>query len=116
METTEFTQCKIRSSKGEIEQFKESAVWLDIVDELTELIDQYRDLLIQLPSKAMKSGVGQTEILVELGRIDGTTKAFEYVKDRMLNELISDFNIEDDPVKQNEPDATELLSHGEQNG
>lgn len=73
----------IRSSKSEVEEFKDSFVWLDIKDELNDLAERARieyDILGE--SHVDDSGNDVTpnsaKVLIDLGHIKGRRKAVSY--------------------------------------
>ena len=73
----------IRSTKGEIEQFKESMVWLDIVDELTVISNNAQreyDLVGEshIDDEGYKVIPNSSETLIHLGDIKGRRKAVSY--------------------------------------
>lgn len=74
---------KLRSSRNEIEDFKNSFIWLDIVDELTELSRKARieyDLVGEphVDDQGYKIVPNSSETLIHLGDIKGRRKAVEY--------------------------------------
>ena len=74
---------KLRSSKSEIEEFKNSFLWLDIVDELTELSKKAQleyDLVGEhhIDDAGYKVVPNSSETLIHLGDIKGRRKAVDY--------------------------------------
>jgi len=74
---------EIRSTKGELEQFKESMIWLDIVDELTQLeANAQREYdIVGEPHVNDDDRLvipNSSETLIHLGDIKGRRKAVGY--------------------------------------
>ena len=74
---------KLRSSKSEIEEFKNSFLWLDIVDELVELSKKAQleyDLVGEhhINDAGYKVVPNSSETLIHLGDIKGRRKAVDY--------------------------------------
>ena len=90
MNNEEVVHNTLRSTAGEIEQFKESLVWKDILDELTTCIDLYKADMAALPSQAAEGRIPSGTLEIRMGRLDGTIKAFEWVADKMLDEMLLD--------------------------
>ena len=73
----------IRSSKSEVEEFKDSLVWLDIMDELNDLARR-AELEYDLVGEPHVNDKGQivvpttSETLIHLGDIKGRRKAVSY--------------------------------------
>jgi len=87
MSADESIELKIRSSKGEIEQFKQSLTWLDFCDGLPGRVAESKHKFAALPGEAFDAGTEQLRFLAEIWRIDGTIRALEYVRDRALGEI-----------------------------
>jgi len=73
----------LRSSKSEIEEFKKSFVWLDIVDELTQLAKNAQleyDIVGEphVDDEGYKIVPNSSETLIHLGDIKGRRKAVSY--------------------------------------
>lgn len=73
----------IRTTKSEIESFKESSLWLDIVDELNELSLKAQleyDLVGEphIDDQGYKIIPNSSETLIHLGDIKGRRKAVNY--------------------------------------
>jgi hypothetical protein len=73
----------IKSTKSEVEAFKDSMVWLDIVEELTDLNRRAQleyDLVgeIRVDEEGNKIVPNSSETLIHLGDIKGRRKAVEY--------------------------------------
>lgn len=74
---------KLRSSRSEIEEFKNSFIWLDIVDELKELAMKAQveyDLVGEsyVDDQGYKVVPNSSETLIHLGDIKGRRKAVDY--------------------------------------
>jgi len=73
----------IRSTKSEIEEFKESMIWLDIVDELNMISSNAQreyDVVGEshVDDKGYKVIPNSSETLIHLGDIKGRRKAVGY--------------------------------------
>jgi len=81
---------KIVSSKGEIEQFRESFVWKDILNKLKERIEDHKQQILSLPATAHLGKLTPGTLEIRLGGYDGAIKAFEWMAYLLLDELILD--------------------------
>ena len=76
----------IRSTKLQIEDFKESMIWLDILDELNQLAEQSKSEY-DIVGEPFKNDSGYrvapttAETLIHLGDIKGRRKAIDYFRD-----------------------------------
>lgn len=94
----------IRTTKGEIERFKESMLWLDIQDELTELARRAMleyDLVGEphVDDTGYKIVPTTSETLIHLGDIKGRRKAVDYflsIPEIFLTILEDKLEVEDD--------------------
>jgi hypothetical protein len=73
----------IRTTKSEIESFKESTLWLDIVEELSDLANRAQleyDLVGEphIDDSGYKIVPNSSETLIHLGDIKGRRKAVSY--------------------------------------
>lgn len=73
----------LRSSKSEIEEFKKSFIWLDIVDELSQLAKNAQleyDIVGEphVDDEGYKIVPNSSETLIHLGDIKGRRKAVNY--------------------------------------
>ena len=73
----------IRSSKSEVEEFKDSFVWLDIMDELNDLAKRAQleyDLLGEphIDDSGHMVTPDSAKVLIDLGHIKGRRKAVSY--------------------------------------
>lgn len=73
----------IRSTKSQVEEFKESLIWLDIVDELNELSTNAQleyDVVGEshVDDEGYKIVPNSSETLIHLGDIKGRRKAVNY--------------------------------------
>ena len=85
----------IRSSRNEIELFREEAmIWKDILDELTVCIDTYRRDLDELPKKVLMGKLPADTLQLRLGYLNGTISAFEWICDKMFDEMLADISTE----------------------
>ena len=74
---------EIRSTKSQVEEFKESMIWMDIVDELNELAKRAQleyDLVgeTHVDDEGFKIVPNSSETLIHLGDIKGRRKAVAY--------------------------------------
>jgi len=95
LEREEIKKNVIRSSKGELEQFMQSMVWKDILDELTVMIERSQKELSDLPTQARLGLLPAGSLEVRLGGVDASIKAFTWMADNMLLEMIQD--LDEDP-------------------
>lgn len=76
----------IKSTKAQLEEFKESFIWSDIKDELTQL-DRLAQLEYDIVGEPHKNDSGSlvipnsSETLIHLGDIKGRRKAVKYFLD-----------------------------------
>ena len=73
----------IRSTKSEVEEFKESSIWADICDELSDLLHRSSveyDLVGEphIDDSGQKIVPNTSETLIHLGDIKGRRKAANY--------------------------------------
>ena len=94
-EKEEIKKNVIRSSKGELEQFMQSMVWQDILDELKVMIERSQKELNDMPTQARLGLLPAGSLEVRLGGADASIKAFKWMADNMLLEMIQD--LDEDP-------------------
>lgn len=99
---------KLRSSKSEVEAFKESFIWLDIVDELKELFRRSQleyDLVGEphIDDAGHKVVPNSSETLIHLGEIKGRRKAVNYFLE-IPNILLQILEGEKDDSRRNKTD------------
>ncbi len=99
---------KLRSSRNEIEEFKNSFLWLDIVDELTELSKKAQleyDLVGEhhIDDAGYKIVPNSSETLIHLGDIKGRRKAVDYFLN-ILDIFLQILEGEKDASRHNEAD------------
>ena len=94
------------SSRGEIEQFKESLIWKDILEELNTIVSVYSSDREKLPSSICEGKISADMLSILTGRYDGTIKAFEWVRDKMLEEMLSDLELKQQ-TKEEPSEGTE---------
>ena len=97
----------MRSTKTEIEEFKESPIWLDILDEMQLAIEIYQKQLLSLPESAVKLNQSSTALIARMGYIDGTIKTFEYVRNELLDIMIADIDTKKMEKRLNLPKENE---------
>jgi hypothetical protein len=81
----------VRSTKSEIEAFRESPIWLDIVDELQSQIEAYKQELLSIPSDIAVNKPSTAEVLAHLGCMDGAIKSLDYIAKELLEVLIANY-------------------------
>ena len=95
----------MRSTAEELRAFKESPIWLDILDDINICLDRYRNDLLSMPTAAQELNLSTANILSNMGMYDGLIKGLTYVSDGMLDSLIDEYDIQ--KRKQNRPDDSE---------
>lgn len=70
----------VRNNANELEQFKKTAFWNDIVDEL--------DMRISMRQQEMEDPDGNLDVNM-LYRMQGAIKAYREVRDNLLDSLIA---------------------------
>jgi hypothetical protein len=70
---------KLRTSKEEIEDFKKSLLWADIVDELDFWKEGFRSERDGIVEDAATNNPSTASVLLHLGDINGRVKAVDYM-------------------------------------
>lgn len=70
----------VRATKGDIEEFKESLVWKDILRELAAWKKGFEIEQSAIVDNAQKENPSTASVLMHLGDINGRQKAVEYMK------------------------------------
>ena len=81
----------MRSTKAEIEAFKESLIWKDILDELKEQIEFYTSQLLDIPPNAINNDYSTTSVMANMGCMHGTIRSLTMIRDEMLDILINKY-------------------------
>ena len=81
----------MRSTAEELRTFKESHVWLDILDELTQCIEVYKQELLDIPTGISANNPTTAVVLTHMGCMDGLIKGLAYVSNEMIDVMIEEF-------------------------
>jgi len=76
----ETNETVINSTKIQIEEFKESIVWLDIVNELNVWKKGFEIEMNNIVDDAKEDNPSTAAILMHMGNISGRIKTVEYIK------------------------------------
>ena len=81
----------MRSTKAEIEAFKESLIWQDILDELDEQIEFYKSQLLNIPHNTINNDYSTTSVMANMGCMHGTIRSLTMMRENMLDVLIDKY-------------------------
>lgn len=100
-------QSKLRTTKSQIEEFKESILWADIVRELEFWKDGFKSELESIVDDAADKNPSTASVLLHMGDLNGRLKAVDYVLsilDVFLSELNTNMEVEENDTGCNEAD------------
>jgi hypothetical protein len=89
----------IRASKLQIEEFKESLLWKDIVDEITSWKEQAAREYDSIVPDAENTNPTSAKVLMHLGHISGRRLAVDYFEG-ILDTFLSFKEAEDDSERK----------------
>lgn len=72
-------QITIRSTKAQLEEFKESFIWQDICAELEMWKEGFRQEMEAIVTDAADNNPSTASVLLHMGNIDGRIKAVDYM-------------------------------------
>ncbi len=72
-------EIEIKSTKAQLEEFKDSFVWLDIVNELEKWKQGFEEELRSIVDDAASSNPSTASVLLHLGDLNGRIKAVDYM-------------------------------------
>ena len=72
-------QIEIRTTRGQIEEFKESILWADIVEELNSWKRGFELECGSIVDDAAENNPSTASVLLHLGDINGRVKAVDYI-------------------------------------
>lgn len=96
---------KVRATVGDIEEFKESIVWLDILRELEAWRTGFEIERSAIVDNAQSDNPSTASVLMHLGDINGRMKAVDYLKmipDIFIQMLKEEKGVEDDNLEPEE--------------
>ena len=69
---------QVRVSKGAIEEFKESILWADIVEELKSWKEGFNREMLSIVDDAESANPSTASVLLHMGDLNGRQKAVDY--------------------------------------
>lgn len=69
---------QVRVSKGAIEEFKESILWADIVEELKSWKEGFNREMLSIVDDAENTNPSTASIMLHMGDLNGRQKAVDY--------------------------------------
>lgn len=84
----------VRSTPAEIEAFKKSPLWLDMLDELNLNIESHEYNKSNIATNALKNNASTACVLLTLGEIDGWIKCLSFVSNHLLEVISSEWKIQ----------------------
>jgi len=69
---------QVRVSKGAIEEFKESILWADMVEELTSWKEGFNREMLSIVDDAEGNNPSTASVLLHMGDLNGRQKAVDY--------------------------------------
>lgn len=96
---------QVRATVGDLEEFKESIVWKDILRELDAWRKGFEIEQSAIVDNAQSENPSTASVLMHLGDINGRTKAVEYMKmipDIFIQMLKDEKDIKDDNLEPEE--------------
>ena len=72
-------EVRVQATKGEIESFKESVLWLDIVTELESWKKGFNDEMLSIVDNAATENPTSASVLLHMGDLNGRQKAVDYM-------------------------------------
>jgi hypothetical protein len=83
-------QMKVNATRGQIEDFKESVLWNDMIRELTAWKEGFNREMLSIVDDAASENSSTASILLHMGDLNGRQKAVDYflsILDVFLNAL-----------------------------
>ncbi len=72
-------EVQVRATKDQIEEFKSSILWADIVRELEMWKEGFRQELESIVTDAADTNPSTASVLLHMGSVDGRLKAVDYM-------------------------------------
>jgi hypothetical protein len=98
---------ELRTTKSQIEEFKESILWADMVMELNLWKEGFESEMRSIVDLATDNNPSTASVLLHMGDLNGRIKAVDYILS-MLDVFLSILNIEpedkEDDFRRNETD------------
>lgn len=98
-------EIKIRASKESIEEFKESILWADIVEELRSWKEGFNREMQSIVDDAESNNPSTASVLLHMGDLNGRQKAVDYflsLPDVFLDLLKVEVDIREREINKNE--------------
>jgi len=72
-------EVQVNATKDQINELKESVLWLDIINELEAWKQGFNDEMMSISDNALESNLSTASVLLHMGDLSGRQKAIDYL-------------------------------------
>jgi len=84
----------MRCSKAELLSVKDSAFWMDVLDELEVCIEEAEEALLELPEQAVMEKMDTSTLLLRTGALSGMIKVYKFIAEDLIDSLATESRVE----------------------